>query len=407
VCHRFPFPPNRGGKIRPFQMIRHLAKSHDVTVASLAHSEQELREGDGLREHTTNILAEVEPSPRRWLRAVASLPSANSSAGQYFWSPTLRRRILAAATEKPFDAILVHCAFMADYVTDLDCRFRMLDYGDIDSEKFFEYSQTRSFPLTLGYGLEGRKLRAHEIRMSKAFDGCTVTTEGERITFHDFNPMRECTVIPNGVDASYFKSERREQPDSKVIAFLGRMDYYPNVQGIVWFCRDIFPKIRAKMPDAQLRIIGANPTKEVRELTSFSGVSVTGFVPDVRPHLTDAAVSVAPLTIARGTQNKILEAISMGIPVVSTPQAAKGIQATPGEHLLVGNDESEFADQVLLLLQNPDLRTRIADAARKQIEGSHNWARSMQILDEVLAKAGVVASAEAAPTHRSTSNHCL
>jgi sugar transferase (PEP-CTERM/EpsH1 system associated) len=368
-------------------MIRHLSQSHDVTVASLAHTEEELEQGRGLREHCQQVLSQVVASPKRWARAVLSLPSGRPSSAQYFWSPQLRRQILDASLEKPFDAILVHCAFMAQYVTDLPCRFRMLDYGDIDSEKFFEYAQSRAFPFTFGYALEARKLRAFEQKMSNAFDACTVTTAGELTTFREFNDRVPCTVIPNGVDSSYFRNEARSSGnDGKVIVFLGRMDYFPNVQGILWFARKIMPLIQLQVPDAKLRIIGANPTTDVKKLTALPGVSVTGFVPDVRPHLSDASVSVAPLTIARGTQNKILEAISMGIPVVSTPQAAKGIQAVVGRDLLVGDNERHFAEQTILLLRNPELRTRMADSALRQIESAHNWANSMKILDGVLTQ---------------------
>src|SRR5262249_13028127 len=142
---------------------------------------------------------------------------------------------------------------------------------------------------------------------------------------------------------------------------------------------------RSEFPAARLRIIGSNPVREVRELSTKPGIEVTGSVPDVRPYLADAAVAVAPLNIARGTQNKILECMSMGIPVVSSPQAARGVQATPGEHLLVGKDHSDFAAQVIKLLCDSELRSRVAQSARQQLRNGHSWARSMQLLDAVLA----------------------
>ncbi|HEX7958789.1 MAG TPA: glycosyltransferase, partial [Terriglobales bacterium] len=194
------------------------------------------------------------------------------------------------------------------------------------------------------------------------------------------------SLIPNGVDADYFQHLVNRPLQASTVVFLGRMDYFPNIQGIIDFAQNVFPHVRREVPAVRLRIIGSNPVREVRELSTRPGIEVTGSVPDVRPYLADAAVAVAPLTIARGTQNKILECMSMGIPVVSSPQAARGVQGTPGEHLLVGKDHPDFAAQVIRLLRDSELRDRIAASARQQLRNGHSWARSMQLLDAVLAR---------------------
>src|SRR5262249_19316242 len=159
VCHRFPFPPNRGGKIRPFHMIRHLSSKHSVVVASLAHSQKELSEGARLREHCDDVIGEVLPNSIRWMRASKSMLTSTPSSVSYFWSPRLYMRIKERLVSSHFDVILVHCAFVAQYVADWKQAYRILDYGDLDSAKWAEYSQRRSLPLSLGYGLEARKLR--------------------------------------------------------------------------------------------------------------------------------------------------------------------------------------------------------------------------------------------------------
>jgi hypothetical protein len=162
------------------------------------------------------------------------------------------------------------------------------------------------------------------------------------------------------------------------------MDYFPNVAGITDFAKNVFPLVRRRVPDAQLRIVGSNPVAKIRALEKLGGISVTGYVPDVRPHVAGAAVAVAPLSIARGTQNKVLECMAMGIPVVASPQVAKGVQASPGRHLLVGATAEEFADQVVKLLEDAQLRARIRDAARRQVVSAHSWDESMKLLDEIL-----------------------
>jgi sugar transferase (PEP-CTERM/EpsH1 system associated) len=383
ACHRLPFPPNRGGKIRPFNMIRHLARKHAVTVASLAHSNEELEQGTGLKEHCEEMIAEVLPSRVRWLQAGAALPTVRPSSLAYFYSRRLLSRVRERAAHTNFDVIMVHCAFAAQYVVDLPAGLRIMDYGDLDSGKWSDYSLQRGFPLSLGYRLECGKLRHYEKWLAGRFDRCTVTTTGELEEFKAIGLPTPCTVIPNGVDFSYFQAQASD-PGNATLVFLGRMDYFPNVQGVVKFVREIFPVIRQRRPDARLSIVGSDPVRNVKELAAFDGVTVTGYVPDVRPYLKEAAVVVAPLYLARGTQNKILEAMSAGVPVVSTSQAAKGIRAVPGRDLLVGDSDEEFAAHVVRLLDDRDLRRRISKAARLQVETAHSWEHSMKLLDSIL-----------------------
>ena len=388
VCHRLPFPPNRGGKIRPFHMIQHLGRKHSVTVASLAHTQQELEQGAGLKGFCAAVLAEVLPTSVRWMQAAAALPSSTPSSLAYFRSARLQRRVQQAWQQARFDVVMIHCAFAAQYVLGLRGGFRILDFGDLDSAKWFDYSEHRALPLSLGYRTEARKLRRYEKELAEQFDRCTVTTPGELEEFKTLQVAVPCQVIPNGVDASYFHPGSRKHTDSSLIAFLGRMDYFPNVDGVAYFARAIFPIIRRSLPQAELRIIGSNPTRAVRALARVPGVTVTGEVPDVRPLLGDAAVGVAPLRIARGTQNKILQFMAMGIPVVATPQAARGIQAVPGRDLLVAGEPEAFAHHVIELIRNAKLREGLAEAGRRQVETAHAWPLSMKILDSILEGAG-------------------
>ena len=387
ICHRLPYPPSRGGKIRPFQMIRHLAKSHHVTVASLAHSEREFQEAAPLRDHCAEVIAEVVPDAVRWWNAVQALPTPVPSSARYFWSAGLAARIQEAWAAARYDGLIVHCAFAAQYALPLSGGFRVMDYGDLDSAKWADYAEHRSFPLSSGYALESFKLRRFEQSVARSSTHCTFTTHGESEAFKDHGVSKPVTVIPNGVDFDYF--QRAAPSDSKVIVFLGRMDYFPNIDGICWFARELFELIRAQVPDAQLRVIGANPVAAVAKLKTIPGVTVTGSVPDVRPYLSDAAVAIAPLRLARGTQNKILECMSMKIPVVTTPEAARGIQAEQGKHFLIGRTKETFVEHVVELLRDPARRNSLGEAGRLQVESAHRWSASMQILDDVLRSVSV------------------
>jgi sugar transferase (PEP-CTERM/EpsH1 system associated) len=196
---------------------------------------------------------------------------------------------------------------------------------------------------------------------------------------------RPHSVIPNGVDSEYFHPNGDRSTNVPVIVFVGRMDYFPNIDGALYFVREILPLIRKAVPQAELRIVGSDPAAAILKLRELPGVTVTGHVPDVRPYLMHAAVSVAPLRIARGTQNKILESMAMGTPVVATPQAAKGVQAYPGQHLLVAEQPQAFADKVINLLEQSKSRSILSNAGRRQVEEVHAWASSMSVLDRILA----------------------
>jgi sugar transferase (PEP-CTERM/EpsH1 system associated) len=386
ACHRVPFPPKRGGKIRPLNIIRHLtSQGHRVTVASLARNAAEVEESKGLAAHCEAALVEVIPDYVAWPRMVAWLPSARPSSFAYFHSPRLARRVRQALAEGPFDLVFAHCSSAAPYVADAQAALKILDYGDMDSQKWREYVHYKSFPLSAGYRLEAAKLERAERLLAQKFDLCTCTTAAELQSLRDLGVTSACDWFPNGVDATFF--EPVPEYDADLIAFVGRMDYYPNQQGVTMFCRDVLPKLRARRPRLRFQIVGADPPEAIRELGKLPGVSVTGSVPDVRPFLTRAALSVAPLAIARGTQNKILESMAMGVPVVCSIAAAGGVDAVPGEHLLTAANADEYVAAVSRILESPELRRQLALSGRARVLSHHAWRSSMARLDALIAGA--------------------
>jgi polysaccharide biosynthesis protein PslH len=365
-------------------MIKHLCESHEVTVASLAHTAQELEEGEPLRNYCSQVIAEVVPSAARWRNASLALPTSFPSSAAYFRTSRLAQRIEQTWRSSSYAGVIVHCAFAAQYALPLQGGFRIMDYGDLDSAKWSDYAQHRCFPLSAAYALESAKLRRFERVVAESSTHCTFTTRGESEAFRELGVAKPVTVIPNGVDATYFQRQTPAPADSKVIVFLGRMDYFPNIDGICWFARKMFGTIRSRVPGAELRIVGSNPARAVRRLAEIPGVTVTGFVKDVRPYLSAAAVAIAPLRLARGTQNKVLECMSMGIPVVTTQEAARGIQANEGEQLAVAKTPAEFVQLTVELMSNPARRYQLGEAGRTQVASAHQWPGSMRILDEVL-----------------------
>lgn len=384
LCHRFPFPPKRGGKIRPFNMIRHLSASgHQVTVCSLARSPEEAQESQGIAPYCASFeMGQV----KEWVqvaRMVVRLAVPTPSSMGFFYSPELATHVNGLLTSKKWDLIFVHCSSVAQYVEHVHNVPKILDFGDMDSQKWFEYANYKPFPLSLGYRFEGAKMLAAEKRLSRRFDLCTATTRAEWETLNRYATGADTDWFPNGVDADFF-CPADEPYDTDTISFIGRMDYYPNQECMARFCGETWPLLRSDRPAMKLLIVGADPTPAMRQLGDLPGVTVTGSVPDVRPFIRKSALMVAPLNIARGTQNKILEAMAMGVPVVTSSIAAGGVDAEAGAHLLVADTPVTYAQAIMKIVDSPAERTRLAVAGRQRMLSHHAWSRSMVRLDDII-----------------------
>lgn len=386
ICHRFPYPPKRGGKIRPFNMIRHWHQAgHHVHVASLARSKQEAEEARGIAEHCSGYDLAVVGATRQWARMVVRLPTLDPSSMGYFYSPELAAAIRRRLAERRWDLIFVHCSSVAQYVDHVRDVPKILDFGDMDSQKWLEYANYKPALVSFGYRLEGHKMMAAEKRLARRFDLCTATTRAEWQTLESYGTGVATDWFPNGVDGSFFRPTDGAY-DPEAISFIGRMDYYPNQECMVRFCREIWPLLKRQRVGMKLVIIGADPSPEIKALARLPGVSVTGSVPDVRSYVRSSALMVAPLAIARGTQNKILEAMAMGVPVVTSSAAAGGVDAEAGRHLLVAEGAEEIASAIIRVIEQPAERARLAVAGRERVLSHHAWHRSMRRLDGIVER---------------------
>ena len=384
LCHRFPYPPKRGGKIRPFNMIRHLSTlGHTVTVCSLVRSGAEASEGRGLAPHCTAFEMAQVSGPVQALRMVARLPLSTPSSMGFFYSRDLARRVNELLRTQKWDLIFVHCSSVAQYVEHVRTVPKILDFGDMDSQKWLEYARHKPFPLSLGYRLEGHKVLAAERRLARRFELCTTTTRAERETLDSYGTGALTDWFANGVDATFFCPDT-DPHEADTISFIGRMDYYPNQECMARFCAQTWPLLKARRPALKLLIVGADPSAQMRQLGRLPGVTVTGSVPDVRPFIRSSALMVAPLKIARGTQNKILEAMAMGVPVVTSRVAAGGVDADAEEHFLVADTPAETCQAILRVIENPAERQRLSVAGRARMLSHHAWPRSMQRLDQMI-----------------------
>lgn len=385
LAQRVPFPPNRGDKITTYHEIAHLAREHEVSVACFADGQEDLANVGGLASLTQTIEAvPLAPMAAR-LRALLALASKTPLTVAYFNDPELHRRVRALARSQRFDAVIVYSSSMAQFVESLTDVPRIMQFADLDSLKWQHYSESLRFPRSWLYRLEARRLLAYERHIATTFDHSLLCTPREVRDFHRLIPDAPVSCVGNGVDLEYFQPMTAVKKKPNSLIFTGVMDYFPNVDAVLWFCQEVFPRLRQQVPDVTFTICGSKPQKEVQALANLPGVIVTGRVPDVRPYLAEARVCVIPLRIARGIQNKLLEAMAMGLPTVATTAAYDGIDAVRDADLLVADEPDLFAAQVARLLLDETLGQKMGQAARAAVEKNYRWEVHLAQLDAVLA----------------------
>lgn len=382
VVHRIPYPPRTGEKVRAYHFARHLAARHDLTLACLADEPGAPEAITGLRREFDDVECVTVPRGRQRATAVLSLAAGGCATMTYFDSPELKRRV-AARLAAGVDLVFLYSSSTIQYVTGPHEVPVVMDFVDVDSAKWRQYGDQSPAPQRWLYRTEAARLRRWELVAARRASRCLVATRNEAALLHEIAPWAPTTAIGNGVDLEYF-TPAPEPTREPVVVFTGAMDYLPNVDGVTHFCERIFPAIRARVPATRFVIAGRSPAPAVRRLAAQPGVEVTGTVADIRPYLRAAAVAVVPLRIARGLQNKVLEAMAMGLPVVVTPGAHDGIDARAGRELVVEDDPGRFADAVVGLLTMPERRAAIGINAQRFIEAHHSWGASTAALDGVL-----------------------
>ena len=374
LTHRVPHPPNRGDRIRTFHFLEHLAARTNVWLGCLADEPVSDETHDVLNRLCERVAIVPVERYSRWLRAGVSLLRGKTISAGAFESPALTSVVSNWSNETSFDAALCSSSALAPYLQlpTLEKTRRYVDLIDVDSEKWLEYSAASSFPKSTLFGIEGRRLRSLEASLADWCSGLTVVSEPEANLYRAFRPDGPIEAIPNGVNVDYF-TPQIERSSERGCVFVGALDYKPNIDGIVWFCRDIWPAIREQRPDATLNIVGREPVPAVRELAELSGVSVPGTVPDVRPWLNEAAVAVVPLRIARGVQNKVLEALAMARAVVASPDPLVGLNVQDGTQLFKATTRDEWVTKTLRLLDDAVLRDEVGLAGQAYVTANHRW----------------------------------
>ncbi len=389
LVHRMPYPPNKGDKIRSWHLLRHLAERYRVHLGTFIDDPDDWQHVDFVQKQcASSHFARLDPRTAR-LRSLGALLGGRPLTLDYYRNAGLAGWVGQVMQQHPVRHVLVFSSAMAQYAPALAQGARVIDFVDIDSDKWRQYADKKPWPMSLLYRREGRALLAYERKIAAGFDASLFVSPAEAELFRQLAPESADRIghFNNGVDTDYF-SPQREYPnpypgDELPIVFTGAMDYWPNVDAVQWFAREVLPAILAQRPAARFYIVGTRPSAQVQLLAKLPGVCVTGAVPDVRPYLAHARVSVAPLRIARGIQNKVLEAMSMAMPVVVSPQALEGIAATPGSEVVLAEDPARYAEAITALLREP--ATALGQAAREKVQSCYGWSANLAGVDRLLA----------------------
>lgn len=393
LAHRVPWPPDRGDKIRSFHILKKLQSMAPVHVGAFADDARDLECAEAERAGLASLHAELRNKPQ-WFSGIEALASGKPVSLTSFGSKAMQDWVDERLASGVISHIFVFSGQMAQYVpAGFDGQF-IMDFVDVDSAKFESYAGEGNPLMRWVHGREGKKLADFEVGIAKRADASLFVSEAEAALFRERSGAGNVAALGNGIDTAFYDPAARFNklhpvfPDP-LIVFTGQMDYRPNIEAVSDFARNAMPAIRKVHPETTFAIVGRNPTPAVVALSALPGVQVTGAVDDVRSWLSGADVVVAPLRIARGIQNKVLEAMAMAKPVVASTAAAEGIDAVAGEHLLVGHDVSDEAAKVSALLSDTDERLRLGAAARAYVIAHYGWDMQLAPLD-ALMEAGAV-----------------
>ena len=393
IAHRIPFPPDKGEKIRGLNLLKHLSQTHRIHLGCLMDQPDDADHLATLREWCVEVAGFPIDKRRQKLLSVLRARPGRPLMLDYYRHPGLHAWVRAATQRTRMDVAYVYSVAMMPYAEHLvrsPARPRMiLDAQDIDSEKWSTYADTAGFPMRHVWSREGRTLLAYERHASSVCDATLFVSPQEAARFAELAPEAAATVhaIENGVDLVRFSPslvfDTPFDTPGPHLVFTGNMDYWPNADAVLWFAQDVMPLLRTARPGIGFHIVGANPGPDVQRLAVLPGVHVTGRVPDVRPFVAHADVCVAPLRIARGIQNKVLEAMAMARPVVATPGAFEGVRATAGRDLLVAEGADAMAATILAVLDGA--HPGLGASGRAAVERGYAWSQTLGRLDPLLA----------------------
>ncbi|GAA0889637.1 TIGR03087 family PEP-CTERM/XrtA system glycosyltransferase [Rhodanobacter soli] len=392
LCHRLPWPPSKGDKIRSYHVLQRLAERYRVYLGTFVDDPADWRHLAPVEALCAEVCVRPLPPWRAGWRALAALTRGEALTVGVYRDRVMRHWVERLLADHKLELALCYSSGVAPFVMRHTQLRRVMDFVDVDSDKWHQYAQqARGSVKRMLYQREARRLAEFERTIATQFDASVFVSEAEAAFFRHLVPESAGRVhgIPNGVDAVYWDPQRAcsspYRPGERVVVFVGAMDYRANVDAVCWFAHEVWPRIAARRQDARFYIVGSRPTAAVRMLGQLAGITVTGRVEDVRPYLAHAHAVAAPLRIARGIQNKVLEALAMEKVLLATPAAYAGVADFAGRQGCIDESPEVMATEALRWLDAPQV-VRVP-AARAEVLSRHDWARSLDTYENVLCNA--------------------
>lgn len=398
LCHRIPYPPDKGDKIRSYHLLCHLSQHYQIYLGTFIDDPRDRQ----YREAVAALCADsyfVEVNPRLGkLKSLLGLLRDTPLTAEFYRHPGLADWITACCQQATIQRALVFSSGMAPFIQGADYQFlqRVCDLVDVDSDKWSQYSQSAAWPMNAIYRRESDTLAQLEAQIVADFDASVLVSEQEADWLRERLPAHAERIhaVHNGVDSDYFQPGDYPDPygtGGPVVVFTGAMDYWANVHAVCWFADAVLPQLREAIPEVRFAVVGSRPDAAVQRLADDPGILVTGRVADMRPYLAHAAVAVAPLRIARGVQNKVLEAMAMARPVVTSQAAMAGIKPHPRLHELVADDPQQQALLLLKLLQHGD-QENYGQLGREWVLKEYHWGHNLDLFQQLLESRGEATS---------------
>ncbi len=390
LCHRIPFPPNKGDKIRVYHLLKYLADHYRVYLGAFIDDPLDWKyvpDVEAICEEAFFI--KLDPLKAK-LKCIKGFLTGEALSVPYYQSKALHQWSRSIIKNHRIEKAMVVSSVMAQFLIDPDIKLdqKIIDIVDIDSDKWQQYSAMKSWPMSWVYRREARTLLEYEKQAVNHFDATLFVSSAEADMFKKkvSASHEKIGFYNNGVDSDFFMPRdsflNPYAKDIMPIVFTGAMDYWPNIDAVRWFVKEVFPTIKAKTPALSFYIVGSNPSDEVYQLEQQEGVKVTGRVEDIRPYIQYAAVVVAPMRIARGIQNKVLEAMAMEKAVIVSTMGLEGINAQHAKDVIVADTAAEFISAIRGLTDSS--AESIGIAARNKVKKDFNWSESLPLVKELL-----------------------
>jgi sugar transferase (PEP-CTERM/EpsH1 system associated) len=394
LVHRLPYPPNKGDKVRSYHLLKHLVARHRVFLGTFVDDPDDAQHLPYLKSLCAGMLAVPLNAKTAKIRSLSALMTGEPLSVPYYRSAALRDWVASVRAVNQIDATVVFSSVMAQYAHAADLppgQPLLVDFVDVDSEKWAQYATQRRWPMSWVYRREGLTLLRYERALAARARRSFFVADKEADLFRRLAP--ECAgqvqTMGNGVDADYFAPDpARENPfraDELPVVFTGAMDYWPNIDAVTWFAAEVLPALRARWPTVRFVVVGRSPAPAIQALAS-DAITVTGTVPDVRPYLQYAKVVVAPMRLARGVQNKVLEAMAMARPVVAAGECVAAIDVIEGEEICAASSVADYVESIGRLLVDCDRSVSLGISGRECVLRKYSWGSNMEQIDPFLVK---------------------